>query len=55
MNGIPLKFGEKSDEKKFFIDGNLVYCNNRHNFMKTAFVGIQNEQVVKSICNYSGP
>ena len=54
VNDIQLKFGKNSDKQGFFLDGNHLNCDDEHNRMITAFVGIQNEKVVTSICKNSG-
>ena len=51
VNEIQLKFGKNSDKQDFFLDGDNVKCEDRNSAMTTAFVSIQNEQVVTSICN----
>ena len=47
VNDVQLKFGKDKNEPGFFIDGNEHGCDSK---MKTAYVGIQNEEVVSSIC-----
>ena len=47
MNDVQLKFGRDKNEQGFFIDGDEHGCGSK---MKTAYVGIQNEEVVSSIC-----
>ena len=47
MNDVQLKFGRNKNEQEFFIDGDEHGCDSK---MKTAYVGIQNKEVVSSIC-----
>ena len=51
VNEIQLKFGKNSDKQDFFLDGDNVKCEDTNSAMTTAFVSIQNEQIVTSICN----
>ena len=53
VNGIQMKFGQNSDKQGFFLDGDYSKCESNNNEMNTAFVGIQNERVVMSICKNS--
>ena len=52
VNDIQMKFGKKSENNGFFLDGDRPICDDSK--MRTAFVGIQNEKVVTSICKNSG-
>ena len=47
VNDVQLKFGIDKNEPGFFIDGDEHGCDSK---MKTAYVGIQNKEVVSSIC-----
>ena len=53
VNDIQLKFGENSDKEGFFLDGDDLNCNHQEKKMSTAFIGIQDEKVVASICKNS--
>ena len=47
VNDVQLKFGIDKNQPGFFIDGDEHGCDSK---MKTAYVGIQNKEVVSSIC-----
>ena len=53
VNEIQLKFGKNSDKQDFTLDGDNVKCESQKGAMTTAFVGIHNEKVVRSICKNS--
>ena len=56
VNDIQLTFGINSDKQGFLLGGRTesLECNDSRNRMTTAFVRIQNEKVVTSICKNSG-